>query len=204
MNPQLQYRESAVAGAGPVRQVILLYEQAIEDLRRAVAACHAGQVEERTRQINHAILILGCLQSALDRERGGTVAANLDRFYSHMRSGLIEAQCRQSPAAIERQIALLVDVHEAWCEVEKTEVEKKEAENTEVEKTEVKKTDRQTRGVEPAEVENSPAARREVAHRETQHAYAAASPESASRADADHSTPMPAESAVRFSAEWNA
>ncbi len=209
MNPQLQYRESAVAGAGPVRQVILLYEQAIEDLRRAVAACQANDVEARTRHINHATLILGCLQSALDRERGGAVAANLDRFYSQMRSGLIEAQCRQSPAAIERQIALLVEVHEAWCEVEKTEVEKTEVEKTEVEKPEAGKIDMektavQTRGVEPAEAENSPAASRDVARRETQRAYAAASPGNASRADADASTPMPAESAARFSAEWNA
>ncbi len=203
MNPQLQYRESAVAGAGPVRQVILLYEQAIEDLRRAVAACHAGQVEERTRHINHAILILGCLQSALDRERGGAVAANLDRFYSQMRSGLIEAQCRQSPAAIERQIALLVEVHEAWCEVEKTEVEKTEVEKPEAGKIDMEKTAVRTRGIETTEAENVLAETREVARRETQHPYAASSG-NASRADADASTPMPAESAVRFSAEWNA
>jgi flagellar secretion chaperone FliS len=123
MNPRLTYRESAVAGASPVRQVILLYEQAIEDLRRALTACRtgqvAGQVEERTRQLNHAILILGCLQSSLDHERGGTVAANLERFYNQVRAGLVEAQFRQSPAAIERQIALLVEIHQAWCEVER-------------------------------------------------------------------------------------
>jgi flagellar secretion chaperone FliS len=124
MNPRLTYRESAVAGASPVRQVILLYEQAIEDLRRALAACSGGEIERRTRQINHAILILGCLQSSLNRERGGAVAGNLDRFYNQVRTGLLDAQCRQSAAEIERQIALLVEVHEAWCEVERREVER--------------------------------------------------------------------------------
>ena len=34
MNPGLSYRETAVAGASPLRLVILMYEQAIQDLRR--------------------------------------------------------------------------------------------------------------------------------------------------------------------------
>jgi flagellar secretion chaperone FliS len=120
MNPRLTYRESAVAGASPVRLVILLYEQAIEDLRRALTACRAGYVEERTRQINHAILVLGHLQSSLDAERGGAVAAHLDRFYNQVRAGLVEAQCGQSAVILERQISHLTEVHEAWCEVERT------------------------------------------------------------------------------------
>jgi flagellar secretion chaperone FliS len=125
MNPRLTYRESAVPGASPVRLVILLYEQAIEDLRCALAACRAGdvaeQIEDRTRHINHAVLILGCLQSSLDAERGGTVAAHLDRFYNQVRAGLVEAQCGQSVAVLERQISHLTEVHQAWCEVERAE-----------------------------------------------------------------------------------
>lgn len=119
MNARLTYRESAVAGASPVRLVILLYEQLIEDLRRGLAACRVGEIEERTRQINHAILIIGCLQSSLDAERGEAVVANLERFYNQVRSSLIDAQCRQSADAIERQIAHIMLVHEAWCEVER-------------------------------------------------------------------------------------
>jgi flagellar protein FliS len=119
MNARLTYRESAVAGASPVRLVILLYEQLIEDLRRALTACRVGDIEERTRQINHAILIIGCLQSSLDAERGEAVVANLERFYNQVRSGLIDAQCRQSTDAIERQIAHIMLVHEAWCDVER-------------------------------------------------------------------------------------
>ncbi len=119
MNPGLAYREAAVQGASPVRLVILLYEQAVEDLRRALA-CHArGEVENRTRQINHAILVIGHLQATLDRERGGKVAENLSRFYDLVRSNLVEAQCKQSAAAIEQQISQLIRVRDAWCTVEK-------------------------------------------------------------------------------------
>src|ERR1700756_4601763 len=119
MNPGFSYREAAVAGASPVRLVILMYEQAMEDLRRALAAHTAGDIEGRTREINHAVLVIGHLQATLDRDQGGQVAENLAHFYDQLRAGLMEAQCRQSAAALEQQIAHLRLVHEAWCEVEK-------------------------------------------------------------------------------------
>jgi flagellar protein FliS len=119
MNARMSYREAAVEGASPVRLVILLYEQAQEDLREALAAHRRGDIEARTGYINHAILVIGYLQASLDKERGGRVAVNLERFYDQVRSGLVDAQFRQSAAALEQQIALLMQVHEAWCEVER-------------------------------------------------------------------------------------
>jgi flagellar secretion chaperone FliS len=119
MNPRLSYREAAVQGASPVRLVALLYEQAIEDLRRARAALDSGDIEARTRAINHAIVVIGHLQSSLDMEQGGAVARNLERFYCVVRAALVEAQCKQSAAALEQQISHLMQVHEAWCEVDR-------------------------------------------------------------------------------------
>lgn len=119
MNPGLSYREAAVAGASPVKLVILLYEQAMEDLRRAIAAQSRGDIEGRTREINHAVLVIGHLEATLDPEQGGKVAENLALFYRHLRAELVDAQFRQSPVAIEQAIAQLVQVHGAWCEVER-------------------------------------------------------------------------------------
>jgi len=119
MNPGLSYREATVAGASPVRLVMLLYEQAAEDLRRALAAHARGEIESRTREISHAILVIGHLQATLDLERGGKVAENLARFYEQLRAGLVEANCKQSAAAIEQQLSHLLLVYEAWREVER-------------------------------------------------------------------------------------
>lgn len=119
MNARLSYREAAVPGASPVRLVILLYEQAVEDLRRATEAHARGDIEGRTRDLNHAIVVIGHLQGTLDHERGGHVATNLERFYNQVRASLVDAQCRQSLAAIEGQILFLMQMHEAWCEVER-------------------------------------------------------------------------------------
>lgn len=119
LNAGLSYREAAVRGASPVGLVILLYEQIIEDLRRAQIALREGNIEARTREINHAILVLGYLEASLNREQGGTVAENLERFYRQLRAGLTQAHATQSAAGIEQQIAHLILVHAAWCEAER-------------------------------------------------------------------------------------
>ena len=123
MNPRFSYREAAVQGASPVRLVVLLYEQAIEDLRRALAAHVRRDIEVRTREIKHALLVISHLQSSLDKDRGGKVAVNLERFYNLLRAGLLEAQCQQSTASLEKHLSLLIQVREAWCDVEQVERE---------------------------------------------------------------------------------
>ncbi len=119
MDARSSYREAAVRGASPVRLVICLYEQAIEDLRLAVIAVEKGDIEARTRGINHALMVIAQLQGSLDMERGGEVAGNLARFYSLVRAGLCEAQMKQSGRILEQQISQLVVLHEAWLEVER-------------------------------------------------------------------------------------
>ena len=119
MDPGLSYREAAARGANSVRLVTLLYEQAIEDLRRALAALKNGEVEKRTREINHALLVIGHLQASLDKDQGGQVAVNLERFYNQLRAGLMKAQFQQSAGLLEQQISHLMFVHEAWCEVDR-------------------------------------------------------------------------------------
>jgi flagellar secretion chaperone FliS len=119
MDASFSYRESSVRGASPVRLVISLYEQAIEDLRRAVIALDKGAIEVRTREINHALLVIAQLQGSLDMEHGGEVAKNLARFYGVVRAGLTEAQLKQSSSLLEQQISQLAEVHEAWLEVER-------------------------------------------------------------------------------------
>jgi len=118
LNPKSIYRQTAIAGASPVRLVILLYEQMIQDLTRAVQAIERNQIERRTREINHALTVLGYLQSTLDMERGRDVARTLVRFYSSIRAGLFRAHAQASKQVLGDQIACLLQVREAWLQVE--------------------------------------------------------------------------------------
>lgn len=118
MNPSFSYRTNAVASASPVGLVVLLYEQLIEDLRRAADAMRAQDVQKRTRELDHGLCIIGQLQGSLDQERGGEAARYLDRYYSSLRSRLLQAQFQISAEILNEQIVVLLDLRQAWLELE--------------------------------------------------------------------------------------
>lgn len=115
------YREHAAQGASPVRQVVMLYEQVVEDLRRAMRSIESNEIETRTSAINHAITVIAYLQSRLNMEGGGDVARNVSRFYDVVRARLLEAQFQSSREILNEQVALLLEVRDAWIEVERAE-----------------------------------------------------------------------------------
>jgi flagellar protein FliS len=121
MNIQQSYREATVRGASPVELVVRLYEQVIEDLRRAAIAIEQNQIELRTKRIRHAILVVGHLQSPLDFANGGKVAKDLDNFYNVLRQNLIQAQFHPSKRGITQLITDLLVVREAWIQVDQVE-----------------------------------------------------------------------------------
>jgi flagellar protein FliS len=123
MNPRYSYRQGAGRGASGVRLVILLYEQAIQDLGRAVKAVEENNIVRRTRELNHALAVIGHLQYTLDLELGGTVARNLARFYTTVRAAILEAHARASREILQRQIAYLLEMREAWVRVEQAQME---------------------------------------------------------------------------------
>ena len=130
-DPQTIYREAALRGATPVGLVVLLYEQAVQDLQRALTAIRLNDVQQRTREINHAIAILGQLNGTLDMDKGGQVARNLRHFYERTKNNLVLAQAQISPEIIRGQITDLLELREAWCEVNRT---LEQASDTEIER----------------------------------------------------------------------
>ncbi len=121
MNAGRMYREGTVQGASPAALVARLYEQVIHDLRQALKALEQNDVELRTSKINHAILVIGYLESQLNFDAGGKVAGDLKNFYDILRENLLQAQLQQSTVLLAQQITDLLAVREAWIEVERAE-----------------------------------------------------------------------------------
>jgi flagellar secretion chaperone FliS len=120
-NPRTAYREADVRGASAVRLVVLLYEQIIQDLIHAAQAFEQNEIEVRTQYINHAILVIGHLQSPLDFANGGRVAEDLDHFYNVLRQNLVQVQFYPSKAGLGQLITDVAAVRESWIEVERAE-----------------------------------------------------------------------------------
>jgi flagellar biosynthetic protein FliS len=121
MNIQQQYREATVQGASPVALVVRLYEQLIEDLRQVAMAIEQNDIARRTTRINHAILVVGHLQSPLDFANGGKVAKDLNHFYDVLRQNLVQVQFFPSQRGVAQLITDLLAVREAWIKVEQAE-----------------------------------------------------------------------------------
>jgi flagellar secretion chaperone FliS len=119
MNPQNigeTYRQLGAQGADPLEIVVMLYDVLLDDLRRAIEALHAHDIEKRTAEIQHGLRVLEQLQGSLNMEQGGDPAQNLDKLYAMVRAKLIEAHWKSSEELLRRQIDLLRPVRDAWQE----------------------------------------------------------------------------------------
>lgn len=113
------YQQSNARGASPLGQVVALYDTILRDFHRALAAIEAGQVETRVFELNHALTVIGALQSALDFERGGDAAKVLERFYNVTRPMILGANVRASREAILNLVDLYQGVRRAWQQAER-------------------------------------------------------------------------------------
>jgi flagellar secretion chaperone FliS len=120
MDASSAYRHSDGHSAGPVRLVIMLYEQLVKDLQRALAAMERKDIACRTNELDHALRVVGQLQGTLDMEQGGEVAENLHNYYGNLRGLLLHAQIRVAPDILQKQIQILLELREAWVQVEKS------------------------------------------------------------------------------------
>jgi len=120
---ELTYLQSAVQEATPAGLVVVLYDLLIRDIEQALAALAAGKVEERAAHLKHAFLVLQQLEGSLDLERGEEAAKRLARFYAEVRSKLFEGHLKVKPEIFNRQVELLLDVRQAWQQVDKPNLE---------------------------------------------------------------------------------
>jgi flagellar secretion chaperone FliS len=132
MDANLSYRTSSSRASSGVGIVILLYEQLVQDLRRAISAIEAGDVEAKTFELTHAIEVVGQLQSRLDMQNGGDVAQNLDRFYSVLQAGILDAQFQTSKPLLAELIDTVLSIREAWLSVERSTISGQAAERSAV------------------------------------------------------------------------
>jgi flagellar secretion chaperone FliS len=121
------YRRSAGHSATPVKRIVILYEQLIKDLRHAEDAMRKNDIQTRSREVDHALIVLARLQSALADPQGSEISRNLDRFYRLLRSSLLTAQIKNIPGMLDKQIKNLLLLREAWVEVDRIETERMDA-----------------------------------------------------------------------------
>ena len=114
----LAYRKASLQQASTVGLVIALYDTLVGNLGRAAAAMERNEIEARCAELTHGFKILHQLELMIDLERGGQAAINLRRFYTHLRGQMLSSQFQLSPSILHKQMKLIIDVREAWQQVD--------------------------------------------------------------------------------------
>lgn len=100
--------------ADPHRLIQMLFEGGLTRLAQARGAMEREQTALKGELLSKAIGIVGGLRQALDLEKGGEIAENLDRLYEYMTTRLMEANLKNDPAIVEEVSELLREVKTGW------------------------------------------------------------------------------------------
>lgn len=111
---ELSYRKSAIEGASSIGLIIALFDTLAGNLRRAAAAIRKHDIEKRCKELDHASLVLGQLESWVDVDKGGDSAQTLVQFYGQLRAKMMQASVSQSAGVLDAQIEMIVHVRTAW------------------------------------------------------------------------------------------
>ncbi len=116
-NGAKDYKRMEVVTADPKRLVILCYESVLGNLRLARSCYASDEFEVKANALQKALDVICELRNALDFERGGEIARNLDALYAYMNRRLLEADLRKDLQGIDEVIAMLEDLESAWKEI---------------------------------------------------------------------------------------
>ena len=108
------YQDVAITTQSRGRLVVMLYDGAIKFLKLAINELNAGKMDTKGLYINKALDIINELNTVLDMEAGGEVAANLRKLYVFMIRHLHTANIKKDPQMIEEVIKLLEELNQGW------------------------------------------------------------------------------------------
>lgn len=113
------YQAHSVSTASPAQLVLMLFDRALLATARARQA-HAdggpGALETINHELQRAQDILTELRFALDHERGGQTAANLEALYEFCIDRLTEANLRKELSRLDAVESTLRGIRDAWDE----------------------------------------------------------------------------------------
>ena len=108
---------TAVMDASPHQLTQLLLKAAMDKLSVAVGAVERNDIQLRVASIAKAIDIVFELKSTLDLEKGGDVAAELDRLYQFVLDQLLDANLQSDTSKLQAAREIIGTIHEAWIQI---------------------------------------------------------------------------------------
>ena len=105
---------TGVSSANNVELIQMLFDGLIESLVTARGQMVRGAITEKGKSLSRASRIVIGLQGALDFEKGGDLAANLNELYSYVTRRLIHVNAHNDLKVLDEIHGLMCEIREAW------------------------------------------------------------------------------------------
>ena len=105
------------AVANRVELIQMLFDGLIDSLSAARGHIEHSAIEEKSKSLTRASRIVVGLQAALDLDKGGELANNLNELYSYITRRLLHINLHNDLQALAEVHGLMNEIRQAWRDV---------------------------------------------------------------------------------------
>jgi flagellar protein FliS len=113
-----QYRKVGLHGnlaeASPHQVVQVMLDSVLSRIAEATGHLERGEVAAKGEKISKALGIIEALMLGLDKERGGDLAANLERLYDYASRTLLRAHLENRSELLKEVTSLIREIKLGW------------------------------------------------------------------------------------------
>lgn len=106
--------DAQAAAATPHQLVVMLIDGLLDEIERVRGHIIANRLEQKGQGITKCMNILVGLDSALDDENGGEIAANLHQLYDFCQAELYQASVNNDVDKLENVEKVMTNIKEGW------------------------------------------------------------------------------------------
>lgn len=113
-NQNAAYRKTQIETASPEALILMLYDGAIKFIGQAEIAFEEKNIEQISNLLLRIQAIFTELLTALDKDKGGEIAVNLERLYVFFLEQLSDANIKKDPKPLIEIKPLVIDLRNTW------------------------------------------------------------------------------------------
>ncbi len=105
---------TGVSGADSIQLIQMLFDGLIESLATARGQIERGEIADKGKSLARAGRIVVGLQGALDFDKGGDIARNLNDLYAYVTRRLFHVNAHNDLDALKEVHNLMSEIRSAW------------------------------------------------------------------------------------------
>jgi flagellar protein FliS len=114
------YKKTSVGTASKEQILLMLYQAAIKNCKKAIEAIEQKQIAKKGEYIGKLQDIVIELNNSLDHEVGGDISKELASLYDYMLHSTTQANLKIDKAPLESVLKILNTLYDGWTEAIKS------------------------------------------------------------------------------------